>query len=52
MQVNIQQKPKTYVVINPVAGLSQLETVREKIEAVCRDVISHVKFMKPPVRMI
>ncbi|HLO31334.1 MAG TPA: diacylglycerol kinase family protein [Anaerolineales bacterium] len=33
MQVDIQQKPKTYVVINPVAGLSALETVREKIES-------------------
>src|SRR5690349_3859716 len=33
MQVDIQQKPKTYVVINPVAGLSEPGTVREKIEA-------------------
>jgi diacylglycerol kinase (ATP) len=33
MQVNIQQKPKTFVVMNPVAGVSQPETVREKIEA-------------------
>jgi len=32
MQVDIQQKPKTYIVINPVAGLSELVTVREKIE--------------------
>jgi YegS/Rv2252/BmrU family lipid kinase len=31
MQVDIQQKPKTYAVINPVAGVSQLETVRERI---------------------
>lgn len=40
MQVDIQQKPKTYVVINPVAGLSQLETVRERIEAalLARDI--------------
>ena len=33
MQVDFQQKPKTYVVINPVAGVSQLETVREKIQS-------------------
>ncbi|HEX9389667.1 MAG TPA: diacylglycerol kinase family protein [Anaerolineales bacterium] len=33
MQVDIQQKPKTFVVVNPVAGVSQLETVREKIES-------------------
>jgi len=33
MKVEIQQKPKTYVVMNPVAGVSQPETVREKIEA-------------------
>jgi YegS/Rv2252/BmrU family lipid kinase len=33
MQVDIQQKPKTYVVINPVAGVSQAEMVREKIES-------------------
>ena len=33
MQVNFQQKPKTYVVINPVAGVTQLETVREKIQS-------------------
>ncbi len=33
MQVDIQQKPKTFVVLNPVAGASQLETVREKIES-------------------
>jgi YegS/Rv2252/BmrU family lipid kinase len=32
MQVDIQQKPKTFVVMNPVAGVSQPETVREKIE--------------------
>lgn len=32
MKVDLQQKPKTYVVINPVAGVSQIETVREKIE--------------------
>ena len=33
MPVDIQQKPKTYVVINPVAGVSQPELVREKIES-------------------
>ena len=33
MKVDFQQKPKTYVVINPVAGLSQLESVRETIES-------------------
>lgn len=33
MQVDIEQKPKTYVVINPVAGVSQLEIVREKIHS-------------------
>jgi YegS/Rv2252/BmrU family lipid kinase len=33
MQVDIQQKPKTYVVINPVAGVSQAEIVREKIQS-------------------
>jgi diacylglycerol kinase (ATP) len=32
MKVDIQQKPKTYVVVNPVAGVSQPEAVREKIE--------------------
>jgi len=33
MQINIQQKPKTFIVVNPVAGVSQSETVREKIES-------------------
>jgi diacylglycerol kinase (ATP) len=33
MQVDIQQKPKTYVVLNPVAGVSEPEIVREKIES-------------------
>jgi diacylglycerol kinase (ATP) len=33
MKIDFEQKPKTYVVINPVAGLSQVETVREKIES-------------------
>ncbi|HVF25547.1 MAG TPA: diacylglycerol kinase family protein [Anaerolineales bacterium] len=31
MQIDIQQKPKTFIVVNPVAGVSQSETVREKI---------------------
>ena len=40
MKVDFQQKQKAYVVINPVAGVSELETVREKIEAAlqARDV--------------
>lgn len=33
MKVNFQQKPRTYIVINPVAGLSEVTTVREKIES-------------------
>jgi diacylglycerol kinase (ATP) len=33
MQVDIEQKPKTYVVLNPVAGVSEPRTVRERIEA-------------------
>lgn len=33
MQVDIQQKPKTYVVLNPVAGVSQPGEVRARIEA-------------------
>jgi diacylglycerol kinase (ATP) len=33
MQVNLEQKPKTYVVINPVAGVSQLEVVRGRVQA-------------------
>jgi len=37
MQVDIQQRPKTYVVINPVAGVSQLEMVRGKIEAALQE---------------
>ena len=32
MQVDIRQKPKTYVVLNPVAGVSEPVTVRERIE--------------------
>ncbi len=33
MQVDVQQKPKTFIVVNPVAGASQPEAIREKIEA-------------------
>ncbi|HET6597933.1 MAG TPA: diacylglycerol kinase family protein [Anaerolineales bacterium] len=33
MQVDMQQKPKTYVVLNPVAGVSEPGAVRGKIEA-------------------
>ena len=32
MQINIQQKPKAFIVVNPVAGTSQLEDTREKIQ--------------------
>src|ERR1700752_496665 len=32
MQINIEQKPKTFIVVNPVAGVTQPEAVREKIE--------------------
>jgi diacylglycerol kinase (ATP) len=32
MPVNIQQRPNTYVVLNPVAGVSEPRTVRERIE--------------------
>ena len=33
MQVDIEQRPKTYVVLNPVAGVSEPGTVRARIEA-------------------
>jgi len=33
MKVDIQQKPKTYVVLNPVAGVSDPETVRQSIQS-------------------
>ena len=33
MQVDIQQKPRTYVVLNPVAGVSEPGVVRQKIES-------------------
>ena len=33
MQVDMQQKPKTYIVLNPVAGVSEPVTVRERIES-------------------
>ena len=32
MQVHIEQKLKTFIVVNPVAGVTRPETVREKIE--------------------
>ena len=32
MQIDIEQKPKIFVVVNPVAGVTQPETVREVIE--------------------
>ena len=34
MQVDIQQKPKAFVVINPMAGVQHTETVREKIQSI------------------
>jgi diacylglycerol kinase (ATP) len=37
MQVDIQQKPKTYVVINPVAGVSQAEMVRQRIQSALQE---------------
>jgi len=37
MKVDLQQKPKTYVVINPVAGISQLEIVRERIQSALQE---------------
>jgi len=33
MQVDIEKKPKTYVVLNPVAGISEPGTVRGRIES-------------------
>jgi diacylglycerol kinase (ATP) len=33
MQVDIQQSPKTFVVINPVAGTTEAAAVREKIQS-------------------
>ena len=32
MQIDIEQRPKTFIVVNPVAGVTQPEAVREKIE--------------------
>ncbi len=37
MQVNPAQKPKTFVVINPVAGLSELEVVRGRIQSALQE---------------
>ncbi len=36
MKVDVQQRPKTYVVLNPVAGVSDPETVRQSIESALR----------------
>jgi YegS/Rv2252/BmrU family lipid kinase len=33
MRINIEQNPKTFVVVNPVAGLSQPEAVRDTIQS-------------------
>ena len=33
MQVDIQQRPKTFVVLNPVAGTTEAAVVREKIQS-------------------
>ena len=32
MHIDIEQRPKTFIVVNPVAGVTQPEAVREKIE--------------------
>lgn len=37
MEIDIQQKPKTFVVLNPVAGVSEPGTVRERIETALVD---------------
>lgn len=37
MQVNIEERPKTYVVLNPVAGVSEPGTVRSKIETALQE---------------
>jgi YegS/Rv2252/BmrU family lipid kinase len=37
MQVDIQQGPKTYIVMNPVAGVSEPRTVREKLESALQE---------------
>ena len=44
MKVDIQQKPKSYVVLNPVAGVSEPGTVREKIQSAlqARDIPSEI----------
>lgn len=36
MQVDIQQKPKTFIVVNPVAGATEAADVRGKIEAILK----------------
>ncbi len=37
MQVNLKEKPKTYVVVNPVAGLSERGVVRARIESALQE---------------
>jgi len=37
MKVDTQEKPKTYVVLNPVAGVSEPGNVREKIESALQE---------------
>ncbi len=37
MQVNLKEKPKTYVVMNPVAGLSERGVVRARIESALQE---------------
>lgn len=37
MQVDMEQKPKTYIVLNPVAGVSEPGNVRERIESALRE---------------
>lgn len=44
MQVNIQERPKTFVVLNPVAGVSEAGTVRERIESAFREREIPVEF--------
>lgn len=34
MQINFQQKPKTFIVINPVAGMQEAERISKKIQSV------------------
>jgi YegS/Rv2252/BmrU family lipid kinase len=43
MQVNVEERPKTYVVINPVAGVSQAEVVRQKIQSALEERQIHLE---------